>query len=84
MEFTEILHMMHEYGRLTPEEVQNIIKPIIKGHEIDMLCCYLNRSKSHIYRMCKALYVRNGEKPPFEIYAKLIALKERDKHEAQN
>lgn len=77
MEYKKIYKAITEYEKMTSLEIQEQIKPIIKSFDKDFLSEYLGVSKSHLFRMCKKLYVENGEKPLFTNYIKIMRLKER-------
>ena len=74
MNFKLILEAIKEYNSMTSLEVQEQIKPIIKSYPKDFLSNHLGLSESHLLRMCKKLYVDNGEKPLFHNYIKIMEL----------
>ena len=74
IEYSKILEAIEEYNNMTSLEVQEQLKPIIKSYPKEFLANYLGLSESHLFRMCKKLYVDNGEKPLFHNYIKIISL----------
>lgn len=74
MNYAEILKAIKAYNAMTPEDVQETIKPIIKSWDIEFLAERLNITSGAIYQMNKKCYVARGMKPTFEHYASLMNL----------
>lgn len=73
---TFIYKCIEEYDKKTSLEVQNELVPIIKSFKKSFLEDYIGISKSYLYRICKNLYVRNNEKPNFDVYIRIKMLEE--------
>lgn len=74
MDYKEILKAIETYNKMTPIEVQNAIKPIIKKHDVKFLAEILGISVSAVYQYNKKCYVEAGHKPTFEHYVILMNL----------
>lgn len=74
MEYNLILEAIKEYEKMTSEEIQKQIKPIIKSYDKNFLCSYLGVSKEHLYRICKKLFIENNERLQFTSYVKIMEL----------
>lgn len=74
MEALEVLKEIQNFENMTSEEIQNILKPIIKSYDKDFLSEYLGVSKEHLYRICKKLFIENNERVQFTSFIKLVAL----------
>lgn len=78
MDYAKIYKAIQDYEKMSSLEIQEQIKPIIKYYDKDFLSEYLGVSKSHLFRMCKKLYVENEEKPLFTNYIKIMKLKPKE------
>ena len=74
MNYKEIEKEIQIFESMTSKEIQDKVKPIIKSYNRDFLSKYLGISKSHLYRMCKKLFVENNEKTEFTTYVKIMSL----------
>ena len=74
MDYAKILKAIKAYNAMTPAEVQETIKPIIKSWNVEFLAEKLGITPSAIYQMCKKCYVVRGMKPNFESYVILMNL----------
>ena len=76
MNYKEIKNAIEAYDNMTPAEVQEAIKPIIKACDKKALSEYLGITVHSIYQYCRQCYVDNNCKPEFVTYARLMALEE--------
>lgn len=74
MDYKYICDMMEQYDNMTPEEVQNQVKPIIKSYNRRFLSEQLGISVDTTYNLCKKVYVARGNKPSFALYVKIMNL----------
>lgn len=76
MKYADILEEIERYDRMTSEEIQNDVKPIIKSYSKNILSYYLNVSPSHLFRICKKMFVDNNERLKYDMYVKIMAIQE--------
>ena len=74
MNYKEIEKEIKIFESMTSKEIQDKVKPIIKSYNRDFLSKHIGISKSHLYRMCKKLFVDNNEKIEFATYVKIMSL----------
>lgn len=74
MDYAEIVKAIKAYEKMTPAEVQEAIKPIIKRHDVKFIAEILGISVGAVYQYNKKCYVEAGHKPTFEHYVILMNL----------
>lgn len=68
------VELIEYYQKLTPQEIQDQIKPIIQSYRRKKLAKVLGVSVHVLYQYCKQIFVKQGGRPDFTIYAKIMAL----------
>lgn len=74
MNYEEIIKAMDDYDKLTPAEVQEAIRPIIKSHNVEDISEKIGVAVGSVYQWNKRHYVEVGMKPKFEHYVRIMAL----------
>lgn len=74
MDYEMILNEINRFEKLTSQEIQDELVPIIKSYNINYLAGLINVSKSNLQRICKRLFVNKNGRISFELYVKLLAL----------
>lgn len=74
MDYEYIKKCIDDYDGMSPTDVQNQIKPIIKSYRVDDLAAMLGVSTELLYCFCKKQYVVNNKKPSFATYIEIMAV----------
>ena len=74
MNYKLIYDAVMEYEKMTPLEIQEQIKPIIKSYKRKVLADKLGISESALCLYCKNPFVKDGRKPGFVTYIKIMSI----------
>lgn len=74
MNYKSIQAAIEVYERMSAQEVQDQVKPIIKSYDKEVLAKKLGLSENTLYQYCKTWFVEEGKKPDFTAYIGIMAL----------